>query len=255
MNLLWHRIYGTGGWVYAAFLIFLIWMIVYCLRNDPERSVWLWVILIFQPFGAIIYFLARWLPSSTLRPPKALQRLFMGREIQRKRIAAVQIGNAHQHVELADALREAGRLDEAAVAYSKALAKDPKHLGALWGAGSVNYLRDDFPAARQNLEAALAIDPAYKFGDVSLLYANTLLKLNERDCACEHLERHTRRWRHPEALYRLAEIRAQTGDHVAARDLLQALIMDVDGSPRAIARRFYFWKGRARRMLRRLPRT
>ncbi|MBX3442448.1 MAG: tetratricopeptide repeat protein [Planctomyces sp.] len=241
--------FGSFGWLYV---VFLIWMAVYCIRNDPERSIWMWIILIFQPLGAIIYFFVRWAPSSSLQPPRWIQRFFRSRELQRKQIAASQIGNAHQHVELGDALREFGQLDEASAAYANAIAKDPRHLAALWGAASVDYQRGRFAEAREKLSHVLAIDPAYKFGDVSLLYANTLLKLNEHDAAREHLEQHTRRWRHPESLYRLAEIRAQS-DPQGARELLQGLIMDVDASPRAIARKFYFWKGRARRLLRRIP--
>lgn len=242
--------HGFGGWVYLAFLV---WMLVYCVRNDPERHIWLWVILIFQPFGALIYFLARWLPSSSLQPPRFLHNLFRGREIERKRIAASQIGNAHQYVELADALRDIGRLDAASDAYQRALDKDPRHMGGLWGAACVDFRRENFQAAKEKLEQVLAVDSNYKFGDVSLLYGNVLLKLNQSDDARAHLEQHTRRWRHPEALFRLAEIRIRDGDPGSARNLLQSLIMDVDGSPRAIARRFYFWKGRARRLLRKLP--
>jgi hypothetical protein len=228
-------------------------MIVYCIRNDPERNTWLWVMIIFQPLGAIIYFFARWLPSSSLQPPKFIQKFLRGREIERKRIAASQIGNAHQFVELADTLRDVGRLDDARDAYASALAKDPRHAGALWGAAAVDFRRNDFPAAKDKLVQVLAIDPSYKFGDVSLLYANTLIRLGETNAARDHLEQHTKRWRHPESLFRLAEIRAGEGDVKSARNLLQALIMDVDGSPRAIARRFYFWKGRAKRLLRKLP--
>jgi hypothetical protein len=243
-------LYAPLGWGYFALLT---WMLIYCLRNDPERNTWLWVMIIFQPLGVIIYFFARWLPSSSLQPPKFIQKLLRGREIERKRIAASQIGNAHQFVELADTLKEVGRLEDARDAYASALAKDSRHIGALWGAAAVDYRRSDFPAAREKLSQVLAIDPAYKFGDVSLLYANTLIQLGEMDVAREHLEQHTKRWRHPESLFRLAEIRVREGNVKSARDLLNALIMDVDGSPRAIARRFYFWKGRAKRLLRKLP--
>lgn len=250
---LWGLGFWGGGWTTWVYVAFLAWMVVYCIRNDPERNVWLWVMLIFPVFGPGIYFFARWLPSSSLQPPKFFQRFFRGREIERKRIAAAQIGNAHQHVELADLLRDLGRRDEASQAYAKALVKDPRHLGALWGAASIDYQQGNFVAARDKLAEILSRDPSYKFGDVSLLYGNSLLKLNETAAAREHFEAHTRRWRHPESLYRLAELRVQDNDIPAARELLQAIIMDVDGSPRAIARRFYFWKGRAKRMLRRLP--
>jgi len=242
--------HGPGAFIY---FILLIWMLAYCVRNDPDRGMWLWIMLLIQPFGMIAYFFIRWLPSSTLQPPKFLRRFLGGRELQRKRIAAAQIGNAHQHVELGDALREIGRHQEAGDAYEQALGKDPKNLAALWGAGLTAYRLENYPAARERLARVLELDPSYKFGDVSLCYANTLLKLNETEAAQAHLEEHTRRWRHPESLYRLAEIRTRNGDHKAARELLQGLIMDVDASPKAIARKFYFWKGRARRMIRRLP--
>jgi hypothetical protein len=242
--------HGPGAFVY---IILLIWMLAYCVKYDPERNMWLWIMLLIHPFGMIAYFFIRWLPSSTLQPPRFLRQFLSGRELERKRIAAAQIGNAHQHVELGDALREVGRLKEAGDSYERALEKDPRNLAALWGAGLVAYRLENYQTARERLSRVLEIEPSYKFGDVSLCYANTLLKLNESDAAKVHLEQHTKRWRHPESLYRLAEIRAQNGDPKAARELLQGLIMDVDASPRAISRKFYFWKGRAKRMIRRLP--
>ena len=242
----------SGPWAFVYFIL-LIWMLAYCARHDPDRGMWLWIMLLIQPFGVIGYFFIRWLPSSTLQPPKFLRRFLGGRELERKRIAAAQIGNAHQYVELGDALREVGRLKEAGDAYDRALEKDSRNLAALWGAGLVAYRLESYPQAKDRLARVLEINPSYKFGDVSLTYANTLLKLNENDAARTHLEQHTRRWRHPESLYRLAEIRVQNGDPKAARELLQGLIMDVDASPRAISRKFYFWKGRARRMIRKLP--
>jgi hypothetical protein len=241
---------GPGGFVYV---LVLIWMLAYCARYDPDRNLWLWIMLVIHPFGVLAYFFLRWLPSSTLQPPKFLRRFLGGRDLERKRIAAKQIGNAHQHVELGEALFDLGRLKEAGEAYEQALEKDGRNLAALWGAGLVAYRLEDYPTAKERLGRVLEIDPAYKFGDVSLTYANTLLKLNEHEAALVHLEAHTRRWRHPESLYRLAEIRAQNGDPRAARELLQGLIMDVDASPRAISRKFYFWKGRAKRLMRRLP--
>ncbi|QDT57139.1 tetratricopeptide repeat protein [Caulifigura coniformis] len=242
----------SGPWAFV-YVIVLIWMLAYCAKYDPDRGMWLWIMLLFHPFGTIAYFFIRWLPSSTLQPPKFLQRFLGGRELERKRIAAAQIGNAHQHVELGDALREIGRLKEAGDAYDRALEKDPKNLAALWGAGLVAYRLENYSTAREKLASVLEIDPSYKFGDVSLTYANTLLKLNENEAAQTHLEQHTKRWRHPESLYRLAEIHAQNGEPKAARELLQGLIMDVDASPKAISRKFYFWKGRAKRLIRKLP--
>lgn len=246
----WSLIYEWGRLPYLALLI---WMAVWCVRNDPERSVWLWIILIFHPIGAILYFFARWLPGAGVRSPAFLQQLTRRRDIRRLQIAARQIGNPHQFIELGDALRESGRWDDAREAYLQALRKDPANPQALWGAGCCQFQTRQFDAAHESLAKLLAIDSAYKFGDVSLMYAKTLHALHRSDEARSHLEGHIRRWRHPEALHLLACLYADHGHPEKAREQLQALIMDIECSPSAIARKQSAWKGRARRMLKRLP--
>jgi hypothetical protein len=238
-----------GWWIYMGLLI---WMVIYCARNDPERYLWLWIIII-VPLGPIIYLLARWLPSSSLRAPRSMQRWTRRKDIQRLRIAANQIGNPHQFVELGDALRDIGQNQEASRAYESALEKDPQNLQALWGGGAVDFRNGNLEAAREKLSRVLESDPAYKFGDVSLLYGRTLVDLGDDEAARKHLEGHTRRWRHPEGLYLLAGVYADAGENAAARKQLESLIVDLESGPRAIVRKQMFWKGRAKKMLRSLP--
>lgn len=249
MTLLWAWVISCWWWIE---LPVKIWMAISCARNDPERYIWLWIIIL-VPLGPFIYLLVRWIPGAQLQPPKFLRKWTRGRELERLRIAAKQIGNAHQFVEWGDALREIGRMSEAGAAYEKALAKDGDNLQALWGGALVDFEHDRHPEAKTKLSKVLATDPAYKFGDVSLLYAKTLHALGEKDAARDHLASHTRRWRHPEGLYLLASLYAERGETVKARDQLQAMIQDLDGAPRAIVRKQLFWRGRARRMLRKLP--
>jgi hypothetical protein len=231
----------------------MIWMVIHCIRNDPERHLWMWIIIFLPGVGPLIYFFARWIPTMRIEPPRALRRFLHGGELKRLQIAAHQIGNAHQFVEWGEALRDSGQANAAHDAFEKALAKDGQNLQALWGAAGVEYDRGDYSDARDKLQRVLKIDPAYKFGDVSLLYGKTLNALGEVDAAREQLESHTRRWRHPEGLYLLATIYADQGNPAAARRQLEALIQDLDGAPRKIVRRQLFWKGRARKLLRKLP--
>jgi len=249
-NPLWSLLFGGGGWLYTAFMI---WMAISCLRNDPERHLWLWIIIFLPGVGPLIYFVARWLPSMRIAPPKALRRFLHAHELKRLQIAAHQIGNAHQFVEWGEALRDSGQANAAHSAFEKALAKDGQNLQALWGAAVVEYERGEFAVAREKLQRILQTDPAYKFGDVSLLYCKTLNALGETDAARAQLENHTRRWRHPEGLYLLATLYAEQGNTAGARQQLEALIQDLDGAPRKIVRRQLFWKGRARKLLRKLP--
>lgn len=231
---------------------FVIWMILHCLKHEPDRYLWFWVILVIQPIGAYIYFLVRWVPSSNLKTPTFFHRFTRGRELRRLETAALQIGNAHQFIQWGDALREVGHAQQAAKAYATALQKDPENTQALWGAALVDLQQRQFDAAAALLQRLLAIDPAYKFGDVSLAYGRTLYERGQYDEARRHLEQHVRRWRHPEALYLLATALVELGDKDEARGHLQALLLDIDGSPRGIARRHLRWKSKAKRLLRQL---
>jgi hypothetical protein len=247
--LLWSFFFLGGGWLYTALLV---WMAISCIRNDSERFLWLWIIIAL-PFGPVIYFFARWLPNMHVQPPQALKKFLHSGELKRLQIAAQQIGNAHQFVEWGEALRDSGQTNAAHEAFTKALAKDGQNLQALWGAASVEFDRAEYTPARDKLQRILKVEPAYKFGDVSLLHCKTLHALGETDHAREQLEAHTRRWRHPEGLFLLATIYADQGNSTGARQQLESLIQDLDGAPRKIVRRQLFWKGRARRLLRKLP--
>nr|AUN35817.1 putative transmembrane protein [uncultured bacterium] len=250
---MWFWLYaGAAPFVGLIGTAFWIWMIVDCARKDPDRNTWLWI-LVFVPFSSPIYFILRWIPISGVRAPAAFKRMSRGREIDRLEIATQQIGNAHQFVQYGDALRDVGKIDRSASAYASALKKDPENRQALWGAGQSEFDLKRFDSARGHLEKLLAIDPQYKFGDVSLCYGKTLFELNERDAADTHLEKHINRWRHPEALFVRATIAADRGDASSARSHLQSLLLDINGAPRAIARRHMIWKSRAKKLLKRLP--
>jgi len=247
----------SGLWQIAQLVhfVFVIWMAVECLRKEPHRFLWIWLILVVQPIGPYIYFFARWLQGNDVRTPRALKSLTRGNEIQRLSIAAQQIGNAHQFVQLGDAQRETGKLEPACDSYAHALEKDDSNIQALWGAGLTDFGLRNFDSAHEHLVKLLDIDPQYKFGDVSLLFGKTLCAQGDVDKAQSHLESHIKRWRHPEALYALATLEADRGNDVVARSHLQAMLMDINGSPTAIARKHMAWKGKAQKMLRQLPQS
>lgn len=239
-------IWGPLAWLYFPFVI---WMAVYCSRNDTDSRNWMWIILVLHPFGSLAYFFIRWLPSTQFTLPRFLQRYTRGKDLRRLEVSAHQIGNSHQFVLWGDLLREVGQWDRAGEAYASALKKDAASLPALWGAACVDFRHQNFTAARDRAKTILDRDFTYKFGDVSLLYGRSLKELGERDAAKAHLQEHIRRWRHPEALFALASILADEGDNETARSHLVSMIQDIEASPRAISRKFFFWKGRAKRLL------
>ncbi|HEY0983777.1 MULTISPECIES: tetratricopeptide repeat protein [unclassified Schlesneria] len=236
----------------TLYFVFLIWMLIHCYRTEPDRFFWIWIMLIIQPFGAIGYFVIRYLPSREYGELTFLRRWTRGPQLARLETAARQIGNSHQYVQWGNALREVGNLSRANEAYAQALKKDPQDLQALWGSAQIATAQKRYQDVRSFTRAILDKDPQYKFGDVSLENGRALKELGERDEARTQFEWHIRRWRHPEAMYLLAELYAENGQASEARNLLSSLIMDINGSPTSIARKHGRWKSRARQLLRKL---
>ena len=63
---------------------------------------------------------------------------------------------------LAEKLRDGSKIDEAEVEYATLLARDPKNVAGLVGAGRIALLKGDLTAATLHYEDALAIDPREK---------------------------------------------------------------------------------------------
>ena len=232
-----------------------LWMVIYCIRNDSERSTWLWILLFFPGVGPIIYFFSRWLPSSSFELPTFLKRWTEGGKIRRLEVAAQQIGNPYQFIELGDALKDTRQCDRAAVAYEKAVQKEPHNLPALWGLASVRSQLGQTAEAKTALQSVLQADPGYKFGDVSLLYGRTLHALPDREAELAHWRSHIKRWRQPEALYTLAQVLIERREYAEARQLLQTMISNIEITPRGLAKKVFFWKGRGKKLLRTIPTT
>ena len=255
----------TGGamwWYYALlgmrftsvlYFAFWLWMVWHCLRTEPDRYFWLSVMFIVWGVGPVLYFVLRYLPSTDFLPPSFFRRWTRGRELARLETAAIQIGNPHQFIQWGDALRDVGRYEEAGNAYDRALQKDALNLQALWGAAQVATIKKQWERTRDLTRQILDKDPQYKFGDVSLAYGKAFVELNERGAAAAHFEQHVRRWRHPEAVYLLASLYAEQGNRQAARDQLQSVLYDINGSPTSIARKHGRWKSLAKQLLRKLP--
>ncbi|MBM81010.1 MAG: hypothetical protein CMJ78_10510 [Planctomycetaceae bacterium] len=242
------------GWVSLIYFVFWVWMLVSCLRSDPERNIWALILIFMACPGAVIYFLVRWLPSRDLEGPSFLKRVTRHGELKQLETAAHQIGNAYQYVQWGEKLIELGLYADAGNAFRKALEMESDNLQALWGAAVSELKAKEWDAARPRLEAILEQSPEYKFGDVSFAYCHLLYETGEKDAAREKLESHIRRWRTPQSQFLLATILEEAGETEAARKRLQDMLMDINSSPRAIARKQGHWKGKARTMLRRLKR-
>lgn len=241
------------GFASLVYSVFWIGMLIHCVCYEPDKTFWLWLLVV-APFpGAIVYAFVRFVPAADWRTPSWLQKFTRGKELARLATATETIGNAHQFVQYGDALRETGQWSEAATAYEQALKKDPENLPALWGAAQVAVTQKRPADVCRLCQQILEREPHYRFGDVSFTYAKALFAAGETSNGFAQLERHCQRWRQPEAVYLLAEHCFENGDHAASRQHLQELLRDINGSPAAIASQNGRWKSRARKLLKKIP--
>jgi hypothetical protein len=115
-------------------LLFSVLLCVHVVRSGREMY-WLWIILMFQPIGGLVYFVAILLPSivrgPTARKAKeaARETLDPTRDYRTAKMAAEDTPTVYNRMRLAAAAGELGRWDEAEAQYRAAAqgvhAQDP----------------------------------------------------------------------------------------------------------------------------------
>ncbi len=234
------------GLLYTAFML---WMLFECIQRDPDRYFWFWIILIIQGIGPFVYFFARYLPNRSYHQPVVLNFLSNRKEVQRLEMATIQIGNAYHHVQYGEKLMSLKRWPQAKESFEAALRKDPFSIQAMWGMACSQMALKNYQEAQPLLESILEKDPGYKFGDVSMAYGKTLQELGEVQKARDHFSEHLKRWRQPEACYRLAQLLFEDNQTPQAKDVLQNLLVDFRASPSSFNSRHRQWKRKAKSLL------
>jgi hypothetical protein len=229
--------------------IFWLWMLYDCIRYEPERS-WIWILILLNFPGAVIYFIFRKFPTIRQQPPRFLGRWFRGKEIRQAEIDARNIGNTYHFVKLGDILRETGQYEKAGEAYRKALETEDSNVEALWGAAVVDMKAGRFKQAHEKLTRLMEIDYGFKFGEAAKAYAATLLELGELETARKQAEKCAKRWDDPESAVLLAQVLIREGRHDEAKKCLENLIDELKGNPHLGTHGYRKWMWRGRLMLR-----
>ena len=169
--------------IYLLPTIFWMWMIWECVRYDPEKNTWLWLLIFLNFPGAVIYFFARFLPKinlPVLPVPSFFKRRLRRNELWHAEAAALNIGNAYQFIILGDLRRDLGLLEKAQEAYQQALAKEPENLQALWGMIQIEKKQENLISVKEYLQKLLALKPNYDYGNALLMYIKILIELKEQ---------------------------------------------------------------------------
>lgn len=228
MNFMLAQLLGPFG---IFITIFWLWMIYDCVQNESERQTWLWLLIFLNGAGALVYFVARYLPRLRIPIPNVFGRWTRRDELWQAEAAARNIGNAHQYANLGEILLEIGQPEKAADAFQKALEKEGDNLKALWGVANIALQQKNYLVAREHFQKLLLLDPNHRFGDASFSYGKVLFELAESDKAAQHFKEHLKSWGHPEAYLMLAKLQEQGGKNKDARESLETMIARLKGSP------------------------
>ncbi len=242
---------SLGIWVLLPGAFWML-MIFDCVRNEPDRQTWLWILMFLNVPGALIYCVACWLPRANVPIPNYFKRWASRQPLWNAEAAVKNIGKAHQYVTLGNVLCDLGTFDKAVEAYDQALEKEPENTHALWGMAFLEMKNQQFDRAKNHLKTLLKLDRDYKCGEASLLYGKALSALKDWDAAKIHLEQDIKYWSHPESSTLLAQILIDRGNTQEARDCLTTMTTKVKASPIYHYRRNKKWVSRAEKMLRSL---
>ena len=232
-----------GGATFA----FSIWMAVDCWRRGAD-GYWIWLILVFQPFGALIYFFTQYWTGSRLEYG-LWQRLTAGGRIREAKGRAHHLDTSATYEELGDLYAGAGKWADAEDAYRTALQRDAGNLHA--------QVRRGYALLELNRadEAWPLLGPAYQknpgFDDDKLirhLARCQAMRGNFVD-ACNLYEYFLRKHSYTEAQLEYAQVLLGAGKTDEGRKVLEDLIRDAEFAPKYQRRRDGKWVREAKRLL------
>jgi len=227
-----HGIYSIGGLLWMAFVL---WMIVDCLRAQ-DNFYWIFLILFFQPFGAILYFLTHKLTDFELT--SRLAGLWSsGRRVRELKAQIHSLDRPYHWTKLGDEYLLRREWREAARCYEEALLRDPQIEEAHYGKGRACLALGQYDQAIQELMPIVGKNPRYGFGEGLLTIARAWRGLK---CAKEAMS----------AYEEYALLLEENGRHEEAMTLMKQIYEDgrnSTGFARAQERR---WGRAAGRFLR-----
>lgn len=238
---------AVGAALGVLTLGFQIWMIVDCVRNGNDLY-WIWIILIFGPIGALIYFF------SFVYGGSGIERSFSKRRMHRQHIEELQqkihhLDKADHYAELGDVYRQQQKWSLAQQAYESALERDLAMFDAQAHLGYVLLAQNRAVEAWKFLGPAYQQKPQFDKGDLLWHCARCQAALGQLSSARELYERFLTSHSYLQAQVEYAEVLERLGDKPACIAALKQAIADGQNAPRFIRRTNRPWLLKARRLL------
>lgn len=225
---------------------FTLWMAVEAVRRG-QAGTWLWIILMFGPIGAGVYFFAEYWGQG---PGIAVgARRVRGEEVRQAALDARRLDTAGSWAQLASLLRARGDFVGAVDASQKAVERAPQDVDARYELGRALLGAGRPQEALEPLAAVALHDPGYDKGEVLMALSQAQEATGDRAGARTSLEHLAERSALPEVLYHLALLQSGLGDTPAAQASLQRIVDESQYAPDYMRRRLRPWVKRAQKGL------
>lgn len=236
--------FGTVG------LLFTLWMAVEAVRRGQAQS-WLWIILLFGPIGAAVYFFSELMPG--LRFGSGFTTRKVNADDERRALADVKrLDSCAAWAHYAGVLRARGQAAKAAQAAERALEKDAASSEAHYERGLALLASNRHGDAVPHLRAVVDRDSGYQSGDALFALGQAQEGSGDLQGARASLEALAVNYGRPEILFLLARVQGLVGDREAALKSLKRIVDEAEYVPDYLQRDVRPWVKKAKKAIARL---
>lgn len=230
-------------------------LVIHILKTG-RNTLWIWLIILVLPIGAIAYFVVEILPElmGSRTAKRAATGLRKTVDPHRDLRAASQKLAVNDSVDsrrkVADQLLERGRHDEAMEHYRAAMTGIYSHEPLLMlGLAKAQFAKGQIGETRQTLDELIANNPDFKSPEGHLLYARALQGEGNVDKALSEYKALSKYYSGAEAMYRYASLLRQQGQIEPANAMLKDLLANAELAGAVFRREQQEWLDAAKREL------
>lgn len=229
---------------------FTVWMAVEAVRRG-HASGWLWIILLFGPLGAAVYFFAEY-ADGLFRGPGLKPRKVSAAELRAAEADVRRLGNVATWTAYASALRGRRDFARAVDAARKALEHEPTNLDARYELGLALEAAGRAGEASGELERVVAAERSFDSDNALFALARAQVASGRDADARVALEELSHRSARPEILYECAAVQARSGDRAAAAENLHRIVKEAETVPDYLQGSVRPWVRKAKQALRKM---